>query len=111
MVVKKPLQSPKSIRIQMATKAPYPAIVLTGLIATTRRVSVQKSLSPRSRRKTAETICLAAMIFFITAFAKAALPAGWSDADIGAVGMAGSAGYVNGLWTVSGGGSDIWGTA
>ncbi|MGA9450053.1 MAG: PKD domain-containing protein, partial [Verrucomicrobiia bacterium] len=39
------------------------------------------------------------------------LPPGWSDADIGSPGLAGSAGYTNGLWTVTGGGSDIWGTA
>ena len=41
----------------------------------------------------------------------AALPPGWSDADIGAPGLAGSAGYTNGNWTVTGGGSDIWNTA
>ena len=39
------------------------------------------------------------------------LPPGWSDADIGSPGLAGSAGYTNGLWTVTGGGSDIWNTA
>ena len=31
----------------------------------------------------------------------AALPPGWSDADIGSPGLAGSAGYTNGLWTVT----------
>ena len=40
-----------------------------------------------------------------------ALPAGWSDADIGSPGQAGWASYVNGLWTVAGGGSDIWNAA
>ena len=40
--------------------------------------------------------------------ARAGLPAGWSDADIGSPGLAGSAGYTNGGWTVTGGGSDIW---
>ncbi|HEY5041370.1 MAG TPA: chitobiase/beta-hexosaminidase C-terminal domain-containing protein [Verrucomicrobiae bacterium] len=39
----------------------------------------------------------------------AGLPPGWTDADIGSPGMAGSAGYTNGNWTVTGGGSDIWG--
>jgi len=43
--------------------------------------------------------------------AAAALPAGWSDADIGSPGLAGSAGYTNGLWTVTGGGGDIWNSA
>ena len=41
----------------------------------------------------------------------AALPPGWSDADIGSPGLAGSAGYTNGLWTVTGGGADIWNSA
>jgi regulation of enolase protein 1 (concanavalin A-like superfamily) len=36
------------------------------------------------------------------------LPAGWTDADIGAVGLAGSASYNNGTFTVSGSGADIW---
>jgi regulation of enolase protein 1 (concanavalin A-like superfamily) len=38
------------------------------------------------------------------------LPTGWTDADIGAVGLAGSAGYNNGTFTVSGSGADIWNT-
>ncbi len=40
-----------------------------------------------------------------------ALPTGWSDADIGSPGLAGSAAYTNGGWTVRGGGSDIWNSA
>jgi hypothetical protein len=36
------------------------------------------------------------------------LPSGWADTDIGAVGLAGSASYNNGTFTVSGAGSDIW---
>lgn len=43
--------------------------------------------------------------------AAATLPAGWSDVDIGSPGKAGSASFVNGTWTVQGGGSDIWNTA
>ena len=35
----------------------------------------------------------------------------WTSADIGAVGFAGSATYGNGSYTVSGSGTDIWGTA
>jgi len=42
--------------------------------------------------------------------APAGLPAGWTDQDIGAVGIAGSAGYNNGTFTVSGSGADIWTT-
>jgi regulation of enolase protein 1 (concanavalin A-like superfamily) len=51
------------------------------------------------------------MLFPIVRVAQAALPAGWSDADIGAPGLAGSATYTNGLWTVAGGGGDIWNAA
>ena len=36
------------------------------------------------------------------------LPAGWSDTDIGSPGIAGTASYGAGTWTVQGGGSDIW---
>jgi glucose/arabinose dehydrogenase/regulation of enolase protein 1 (concanavalin A-like superfamily) len=39
-----------------------------------------------------------------------ALPAPWVTANIGNAGIAGSAGYSNGTFTVSGSGSDIWGT-
>ena len=39
------------------------------------------------------------------------IPAPWKNADIGAVGLAGSASYANGSWTVNGSGADIWGTA
>lgn len=39
------------------------------------------------------------------------LPIGWSHADVGAVGVAGDAGYAGGTFSVSGAGGDIWGTA
>jgi regulation of enolase protein 1 (concanavalin A-like superfamily) len=39
------------------------------------------------------------------------LPSGWSDSDIGGPSPAGSATYSNGVYTVVGAGSDIWGTA
>lgn len=39
------------------------------------------------------------------------LPAGWTDADVGAVGAAGSASYSGGTFTVKGSGADVWGTA
>ena len=38
-------------------------------------------------------------------------PAPWLNADIGAVGLPGSATYCSGQFTVSGSGADIWGTA
>ena len=39
------------------------------------------------------------------------LPANWSDTDIGSPSVAGSASASNGLWTVTGGGADIWNAA
>src|ERR1019366_3439754 len=51
------------------------------------------------------------LFFAVLPFARAGLPLGWSDADIGAPAYAGSASYVNGLWTVAGGGADIFGIA
>ena len=38
-------------------------------------------------------------------------PASWADADIGSPGLAGPASYASGVWTVTGGGSDIWNNA
>jgi hypothetical protein len=40
-----------------------------------------------------------------------ALPSGWVQQDIGAVGVAGSASYSNGVFTISGAGPEIYGTA
>jgi hypothetical protein len=56
---------------------------------------------------------LLALMFFIAGLppARAGLPPGWSDTDIGTPADAGSASDNNGAWTVSGGGADIWGTA
>jgi regulation of enolase protein 1 (concanavalin A-like superfamily)/phosphatidylserine/phosphatidylglycerophosphate/cardiolipin synthase-like enzyme len=39
------------------------------------------------------------------------LPAPWQDQDVGSVGVAGSASYTSGQFTVNGAGSDIWGTS
>jgi len=39
------------------------------------------------------------------------LPAPWQQTDVGSVGTAGSASYSSGTFTVSGAGSDMWGTA
>jgi RHS repeat-associated protein len=43
-------------------------------------------------------------------FTVTALPSGWSDGDVGSVGVAGSASYANGVFTVSGAGqgADAW---
>jgi regulation of enolase protein 1 (concanavalin A-like superfamily) len=39
------------------------------------------------------------------------LPTGWESSDIGSTGLAGFATSVNGIFTVKGAGTDIWGTA
>ena len=44
-------------------------------------------------------------------FTVGSLPAGWLDTDVGAVGLAGSSSYTNGVFTVTGAGLDFSGTA
>ena len=39
------------------------------------------------------------------------LPGGWSDAEVGSTGAAGSASYSSGTFTVTGAGADVWNTA
>jgi hypothetical protein len=39
------------------------------------------------------------------------IPAGWTDADIGGPAENGGASYSNGIFTVNGGGNDIWSSA
>ncbi|HXR03405.1 MAG TPA: lamin tail domain-containing protein, partial [Verrucomicrobiae bacterium] len=63
------------------------------------------------RRKPAKLLCLISMVLLMAKPAWAQLPAGWTDADIGSPGLAGSASYASGVWTVTGGGSDIWNNA
>jgi regulation of enolase protein 1 (concanavalin A-like superfamily) len=47
----------------------------------------------------------------VTVTSGAALPEGWTAADIGTVGKIGSTTHSAGTFTVSGAGADIWGTA
>ena len=47
----------------------------------------------------------------VTVNAASTLPAGWSQADIGAVPFAGSGSDSGGTFTVTGSGADVWGTA
>ena len=54
---------------------------------------------------------VAIALIFTAMYARATLPAGWADADIGSPGIYGSAAYTNGVWTVAGGGTDIWSTS
>jgi YD repeat-containing protein len=46
-----------------------------------------------------------------TSFTVTALPSGWSDGDIGTVGVAGSGTYANGVFTVQGAGQEVYGTS
>jgi glucose/arabinose dehydrogenase len=71
-------------------------------------------LHPISRdwlREFAKLLCFLLIPLLVTSSSWADLPVGWSDADIGSPGVAGSAGYTNGNWTVRGSGSDIWNAA
>src|SRR5438034_4012622 len=44
-------------------------------------------------------------------FAQGSLPSGWSDGDIGSVGVTGSASYTSNVFTVKGSGAGMTGTA
>ncbi|WP_200821547.1 hypothetical protein [Bryocella elongata] len=52
-----------------------------------------------------------ATVTLIVSASTGGLPAGWADQDIGSVGIAGSASYSNGVFTVSGAGTSISGAA
>jgi hypothetical protein len=39
------------------------------------------------------------------------LPSPWADGDVGSPALAGSAGYSNGVFSITGAGTDIWGTS
>ena len=47
----------------------------------------------------------------VTVGAAPGLPAGWAHADIGATPVAGNATLSSGIYTVTGSGADVWGTA
>jgi regulation of enolase protein 1 (concanavalin A-like superfamily) len=60
----------------------------------------------------ARVSCLLALIVICScATAFAAVPSPWATQDVGSPALAGSASYVNGAFTVAGGGRDIWGTS
>jgi RHS repeat-associated protein len=46
-----------------------------------------------------------------SSFTATSLLSGWTDADVGSVGVSGSGTYVNGTFTVKGSGNSIWGTS
>src|SRR5439155_24945999 len=62
--------------------------------------------------KTMANVAAAGSVWsFTTSGTGGALPSGWSHRDIGAVGVPGFAWWNGGVYSVSGSGSDIWGTA
>src|ERR1019366_10003577 len=64
------------------------------------------------RWKVAKLFCLISILMPMAQPSWAALPPGWSDADIGSPAQAGNATDTNGGWTVTGGGADsLWGIA
>ena len=46
----------------------------------------------------------------VTTAPTSSLPSGWQNSDIGNVGVAGTASFANGVFTLEGAGADIWGT-
>ncbi|HXI29957.1 MAG TPA: phospholipase D-like domain-containing protein [Vicinamibacterales bacterium] len=63
--------------------------------------------------KTMANIAVAGPVWHFTTAASGGttLPAGWNQADIGAVGVAGGTSFANGTFNVSGSGADVWGTS
>jgi hypothetical protein len=53
----------------------------------------------------------ASLSLTVTSASGSGLPSPWSDTDVGAVGVAGSASYAGGVFTVNGSGTDIYGTS
>jgi hypothetical protein len=45
----------------------------------------------------------------VTAGGSSPVPSPWADSDVGSPAVSGSASYANGVFTVNGGGADIWG--
>jgi len=62
----------------------------------------------RSSRVGTARLAAAAALLGATRGALAALAPGWSDLDIGSPAHSGSASFANNVWTVAGGGADIW---
>jgi PKD repeat protein len=48
---------------------------------------------------------------YAATFADTSLPLPWQSGDVGAVGLAGSGSRLDGVYTIAGGGADIWNTA
>lgn len=69
------------------------------------------ALVPSGASSGAFTVTVAGQAANSSTFSVTALPSGWSDTDIGTVGVTGSATYANGVFTVQGGGQQVWSTS
>jgi hypothetical protein len=69
------------------------------------------SLSAIATDNLGATTTSAAVSITVNGGGGSTLPAGWSNADVGATGATGSSTFSNGTFTVSGAGADVWGTA
>jgi len=100
-------------------ESPYRSVEQTVLSADWREFPVphqaigrghaEVALFPRAASRRWHAAVLIAALALKTAVA--ALPSGWGDTDVGSPGIAGAASYSNGVWTVAGGGTDIWDTS
>src|SRR5690348_7507345 len=75
-----------------------------------KRCPTVSNRTPRSiRHRQPRAICALAGTLLLTCVAAwAQLPPNWADQDIGTPSQTGSASFANGVWTVAGGGADIW---
>ena len=73
--------------------------------------STQALLRVRGQESSDETIAASAPVRITIAPQPGGIPHPWQHQDIGAVGRAGSATYSDGVFSVTGSGADIWGTA
>lgn len=74
-------------------------------------MTVHPPLLGKREHKAAQLLSTVSLLVLMAGTAWPALPPGWTDADIGSPGLAGSASYSAGAWTVTGSGSDIWNAA
>ena len=75
------------------------------------RHRLRRCCGSAARCSTDETIAASAPVQVTIAPQPGGIPHPWQHGDIGAVGRAGSATYSDGVFSVTGSGADIWGTA
>ncbi len=86
--------------------APYDFLWDTSTVADGSHV-----LEARAYDAAGNTASSPAIVVSVANGAAAALPAPWTEADVGSVGLPGAASAAGGTFTVDGAGADIWGTA